>query len=62
MKNNLSELKRYVNLYKTVCGVIREDDVSKIVKFYNLNLTDYEIKDAFLEIIPLTKNWLLRNI
>lgn len=49
MKNDLKELKRYVNLYKTVCGVIKEDDVLKIVKFYNLDLTDKEIRDAFLE-------------
>ena len=33
MEKDLKELKRYVILYKVVCGVIKEEDVLRIVKF-----------------------------
>lgn len=51
MKKDLLKFKRYINMYKSICGVIKESDVLKIVKFYNLKLTDKEIKDSCMEVL-----------
>lgn len=51
MSDDLMKFARYMNMYKSICGVIKESDIDKIVKFYNLKLTDKEIKDTLSGIL-----------
>lgn len=51
MSYDLMKFARYMNMYKSICGVIKESDIDKIVKFYNLELTDKEIKDTLSGIL-----------
>ena len=48
-KNELEKLKVYISMYKTLCGIIKEEDIKKITDFYEIKLSDKEVKKAFLE-------------
>ena len=56
MKKDLLKFKRYINMYKSICGVIKESDVLKIVKFYKATIGNSKKEGTPGEIINIYKD------
>ena len=56
-KNDIERFERYCDIYNTICGIINEDDIDKIIKFYNIKISDKDKKDILLKKFKLVNGY-----
>ena len=40
----LEKFKQIISMYNIICGVIKEEDIKKIIEFHNIKVSEKEIK------------------
>ena len=45
----IEKLEHIIEIYKVICGVIKEEDIQKIIEFHNIKVTEKEIKKVMLK-------------